>query len=61
MDSRDGSVMEDLFKEDKEYVENLEYMNDKKKYWINYFNARLAETTDPVKQQKILELLKEYV
>ena len=30
MDSRDGSVMEDLFEEDKEYVENLEYMNDKK-------------------------------
>lgn len=53
--------MQSLFEEDKEYVENLEYINDKKKYWINYFNARLAETTNPVKQQKILELLKEYV
>jgi len=52
--------MQSLFEEDKEYIENLKYINDKKEYWINYFNARLAKTTDPVKQHKILELLKEY-
>lgn len=53
--------MEDLFELKNESIDNLEYLNDVKKYWRDYFNARLAETTDPVKQQKILELLKEYV
>jgi hypothetical protein len=59
--SRDGSVMQDLFEEDKEYINNLKYIDDKKKYWVNYFNARLVESNDPVKQQKILEILKEYL
>jgi len=52
--------MQSLFEEDKEYVDNLKYINDKKKYWVMYLKDRLAECTDPVKQQKILELLKEY-
>jgi hypothetical protein len=53
--------MQDLFEEDKEYINNLKYIDDKKKYWVSYFNARLAESNDPVKQKKILEKLKEYV
>ena len=59
--SRDDNLMQNLFEEDKKYIDNLKYIDDKKKYWINYFNARLAESNDPLKQKKILEKLKEYV
>jgi hypothetical protein len=52
--------MQNLFEEDKEYLDNLEYISDKKEYWVMCLEARLAECTDPVEQKEILELLKEY-
>ena len=60
--------MKDLVKLENESTDNLEYINDvdikyhqHKKYCRDYLNNSLAKTNDPVKQQEILELLKEYV
>ena len=55
------SMTEELFKdlEDIDKVlEDCEYLEDKKKYWINYLENRLSETNDPIMQQKIIEMLK---